>query len=463
MANTPNYDIDYNDERFGKVESDREQALTELEQTYGGMIGNADQYYDAQIQASKDWADKQSQLQQDRTDFAIEQIEQQKDKAHKDYLKEQSGAYVDWRKQSNQYGVNAEQMAAAGLANTGFSESSQVSMYNTYQNRVATARESFNNAVLNYNNSIKDAQLQNNAALAEIAYQALRQQLELSLAGFQYKNQLILEQANKKTELDNMYYNRYLDVLEQINTENAMKEDIRQYNESMKWQTKQAELDRTFKEQQAALDRQFEEQQAVLDRQFKTEQAELERKHDKEMLAAETKAAKEKLQAQHQYEMAQLKKEQEYKMAQLDKQLANEKSLLNYQNMLSKQSYGSVGGSSGSVKRTSGSTSYGSAKAVNFSDTVGSVKGNTAVSTNYYQGAANKDCKYGTFKNGYQPDNVNGKKLKKTGDTVTFTTTYQYGAQKGQKVTVTQNVWEDTSGNKWYWDGIANKYKPFEG
>jgi hypothetical protein len=236
-----NYDINYDDQRFAQVESDKGNALSELEQTYAGMIGESDNYYQAQIDASKQWADKQSQLQQEQTDFNIEQIEQQKAQAQKDYTKEQSGAYVDWRKQSNQYGSEAEKMASAGLANTGFSESSQVSMYNTYQNRFATARESFNTAVLNYNNAIKDARLQNNAALAEIAYKSLQTQLELSLHGFQYKNNLILEQANKKTELENTYYNRYLDVLNQINHENAMAEEIRQYNQNYELQMKNFE------------------------------------------------------------------------------------------------------------------------------------------------------------------------------------------------------------------------------
>ena len=239
---TPTYDVNYEDERFGQVESDKQQAMTELEQTYGGMIGESDKYYQAQIDASKEWADKQSQLQQEQTDFTIEQIEQQKDQAHKDYVKEQSGAYVDWRKQSNQYGAEAEKMASAGLTNTGFSESSQVGMYNAYQNRVTTARESYNQAVLNYNNAIKDARLQNNSVLAEIAFQALQTQLELSLQGFQYKNQLLLDQANKKIELDNTYYNRWQDVLNQINHENAMAEEVRQFEENYKLQTQQLEL-----------------------------------------------------------------------------------------------------------------------------------------------------------------------------------------------------------------------------
>lgn len=227
------YDINYDDTRFQQVQSDKSAALNEIDNVYQGMIDQSDSFYQAQIDASKQWAEQQSQLQQEKSDFAIDQIEQQKAQAQQDYTKEQSGAYVDWQKQSNQYGVNAEQMAAAGMTNTGYSESSQVAMYNTYQNRVATARESFQKAVLNYNNSITEARLHNNSLLAEIAYNSLQQQLELSLQGFQYKNNLLLEKAAQRLEVENMYYNRYQDVLAQINREIALAEQMRQYNESL--------------------------------------------------------------------------------------------------------------------------------------------------------------------------------------------------------------------------------------
>ena len=217
------YEINYDDERFTQVENDKNAALNEVESTYNDMISQSDKHFQSQIDAVGDWKDKQTEIQNQQTDFTIEQINQQKDQTKKDYLKEQSGAYVDWQKQSGQYGANAEAMAANGMANGGYSESSQVSMYNTYQNRVAVAREAYTRAVLNYDNAIKDARLQNNAALAEIAYQALQQELELSLQGFQYKNQLVLGLADKKMQIDSEYYNRYLAVLDQINTEEAFK------------------------------------------------------------------------------------------------------------------------------------------------------------------------------------------------------------------------------------------------
>ena len=237
----PNYDVNYDDKRFVEVEHDEQEALSDVEKTYGGMISESDKYYQDQVNASKEWAETQKQNQQAQTDFAIEKINQQKEQAQKDYTKEQSGAYVDWQKQSTQYGANAEAMAAKGMANGGYSESSQVAMYNQYQQRVTSAREVYNQAVLNYNNAITEARLQNNSILAEIAYEAQKQQFELALAGFQYKNQLILAKANEKREVDNMYYGRYQDVLKQINQENALAEEVRQYNESMAFQKEQFE------------------------------------------------------------------------------------------------------------------------------------------------------------------------------------------------------------------------------
>lgn len=360
---TPNYDINYDDKRFTQVEADKQQALTDVENTYAGMIDQTDSYYQAQIDASKQWADKQAQIQQDNTDFAIEQIEQQKGQANKDYLKEQSGAYADWQKQSNKYGANAEQMAASGLSNTGFSESSQVSMYNTYQNRVATARESYNQAVLNYNNNIKEAQLQNNSKLAEIAYTALQQQLELSLSGFQYKNQLIEQQTNKKLEVDNMYYNRYQDVLNQMNQENALAEDVRQYNENLQMQKDQfqeeirqyntsLQLQREqLKEEIRQYEQSYKLQVKQFDesiRQFDAEMARLKKKDAEEYALEIQQLELQKEQAQQ--AQAQWEKEYQLKQAELKEQ----------QRQFDKQyaaSQAKTSGGTSSINKTSSSSS----------------------------------------------------------------------------------------------------------
>lgn len=234
MAN--DYQINYDDERFKAVEAEKQDRLNEVNQTYNNMVSQSDQFYQDQINAARDYATTQQDLQNQQTELAVNEINQAKAKAQKEYLKEQRGAYTDWQKQSNQYGVAAEQQAASGLRNTGYSESSQVSMYNTYQNRVATAKDSYNLAVQNYDNSIAQARLANNSKLAEIAYKALQTELELSLSGFQYKNTLLLDQMNKQQTISDTYYNRWTNVLNQMNTENALAEQIRQYNEKMAYQ-----------------------------------------------------------------------------------------------------------------------------------------------------------------------------------------------------------------------------------
>ena len=232
--------VNYNDERFAKVEADKQTAINNANNTYNTMVNQSDAKYNELIQASKDFATTQQQIQQDNTDFAIDKIEQQKDKTERDYTREQTAAYTDYQKATDQYGVNAEALAQNGMSNTGYAESSKVQAFTTYQNRYAVARESYNQAVLNYDNAIKEAQLANNAQLAEIAFKALQTQLEYSLQGFQYKNELLKTKLNTQIQLDSEYNNRYQQVLSQINTEKSLAEQIRQYNSTLAFQKQQA-------------------------------------------------------------------------------------------------------------------------------------------------------------------------------------------------------------------------------
>ena len=244
--------VNYDDKRFTEVKNQEATAVRETEGKYDNMINQTDSFYQQQIDASKDWANKQSELQQAQTDFAIEKTEQQKEQAKKDYTKEQKGAYADYQKATGQYGANAEQLAVQGLNQAGYSESVRTNMYNTYQNRYMAARESYTQAILNYDNAIKEAQLANNAQLAQIAYEALQKQLELSLQGFQYKNQLVLQKLEAVNQQKDRYYQRYQDVLQQINTENALAEQIRQFNEQMAEEKRQYNETMAFNKQKAA-------------------------------------------------------------------------------------------------------------------------------------------------------------------------------------------------------------------
>ena len=63
---------------------------------------------------------------------------------------------------------------------------------------------------------------------------------------------------------------------------------------------------------------------------------------------------------------------------------------------------------------------------------------------NPYTGTKNKDAKYGTFSNGYQPNNINGTKLVNSGMSTSVT---------GKE----QTIWK-ANGKYWLWRGDLNKY-----
>ena len=242
------------DEEVKLTQADADAMLTQGEKDvtasntmYDGMVTKNETAMNDALGLIETNKANQTEIANQQTDFAIEKIEQQKDQAKKDYTKEQSGAYVDWQKQSNQYGANAEQRASAGMANTGYAESAQVSMYNQYQNRITAARESYNQAVLNYNNAIKDAQLQNSSILAEIAAQALEKSLEITLTYTQQNNALLQAKANAAMQIKAQAHSNYIDVLNQINAQNSLAESKR-HNEAteklasdqFEWQKDQA-------------------------------------------------------------------------------------------------------------------------------------------------------------------------------------------------------------------------------
>ena len=221
--------VNTNDERLLQYESTKNNLINEAQTNYNKVSSGAEQKYNELINATKDYGEQQAEITQAQTDQTIKEINQNKEQAEKDYIKEQKGAYTDYAKQTNAYGTNAEIQASAGLQGSGYSESSKVSMYNTYQNRYTTAREVFNKAVLNYDNQIAQAQLQNNAQLAEIAFNSLQTQLTLALEGFQYQNELLNNLLSQKLSIsgtyDNLWQSQYNTLLNEA-----------QFNEQMAYQ-----------------------------------------------------------------------------------------------------------------------------------------------------------------------------------------------------------------------------------
>ena len=256
--------VNYNDERFQQVEDEKQEQLNQYNQTYDNLIAEREDLTNQQQGLVDQWQQTQNENLDKQFQFQQDLINQQKAETEKAYEKEAKSAYTDYQKEIDRYGVSREQQVANGLNNSGYSESSNVSMYNTYQNRLATAKESMDKAYLEFDNAIREAQLTNDVTKAENALTALEQKLNISLEAFNYKDTATQNKLNWQQQINSDYYNRYQNVLNQINYENEQAEAIRQYNEQMKFQQEQLEYQ---KEQDRIAQQQWEKEYALAKQQ----------------------------------------------------------------------------------------------------------------------------------------------------------------------------------------------------
>lgn len=216
MADTVNYEVDPKHELLEAENAATDKMVTESNTAYDNAIANnnaTSKELQGQIDANTNDLVKAQQAQ---SDLAIQGIKNDMAEAEKDYLKEQSGAYVDWQKQSNRYGANAEAKAAMGMTNTGFTESSQVAMYNQYQNRVAIAREAYTRATTDFKLGIAEAKAANSVALAEIRANALAQSLEIAMQFAMQNNTLLTQKASAATSLRAQGRQNWLSVYDRL-------------------------------------------------------------------------------------------------------------------------------------------------------------------------------------------------------------------------------------------------------
>lgn len=258
------YNVNYDDERFKQVENEKQSELDKYNKTYDNLINERNNFTNQQQQLVDQWENTQKDIANQNLQYQKDLIEQQRNKTEKEYQNEAKASYIDYQKEVDKYGVSRENVTANGLSNSGYAESSKVDMYNTYQNRLATARKSLEDAGIEFDNAIREAQMSNNETLAQNALTALQNKLNIALEGFNYKTEQENNKLNWNNTINNNYYNRYKDVESQINYENETAEKIRQYNENMAYQKEQQRLEQQRWEQEMAYQR---EQDAIANAQ----------------------------------------------------------------------------------------------------------------------------------------------------------------------------------------------------
>ena len=398
------------EERYAKVEADKQNAINKSNQIYNDLLNSNSQLAQQQKDYINNWQTTQNELADKNANYQIELQNQNKQKAEDEFKNESiasKNAYYDF---INPYGANAEIQAKNGLNNTGYSETTKLGAWNTQQNRTAKARASMNDAITQYNNSIKEIELNRDTTKSQYALQALQQQLEAAMQEFNTSSQLKQNQLSNNQSLESEYNNRYDTVWNQINTEKQQAEAIRQYEQNYALQQKQYQEDI----------RQFDENIAYL-----------KAKDEKEYQLQIQQLEEQKRQAQ----IEQANWEKEYQLSL--QQLSLDQYKTYSQNSSSKYSTGVV--SYGALV-----DSYGDGNGnMIYIDSNGN-KYKMKEGYNPYTGTKNPDVENGSW-GSYQPNNVNGNKLSKSGKTV------NYNNQS-------QNVWKCTDGNYYLWDGTQNKY-----
>ncbi len=238
--------VNYEDDRFKQVKNEKQSELNKYNETYNDLINERNNLTNQQQEMVDRWENTQKDIANKNLQYQKDLIEQQRKKAEQTYQNEAKTSYIDYQKEVDKYGVSRENVVNNGLSNSGYSESSKVDMYNTYQNRLGTARKSMQDAGLEFDNAIRQAQLSNDETLAQNALTALQNKLNIILEGFNYRSEQENNRLNWNNTINNNYYNRYKDVESQINYENETAEKIRQYNEQMEYQK---ERDRIADEQ----------------------------------------------------------------------------------------------------------------------------------------------------------------------------------------------------------------------
>lgn len=296
--------VDTNDGRLTSINRDRQQAIANSNNDYNqrinqnrtdynNMINSTDQYYNQINNSLNQGLQKQQEAMNAQTEANINRINTEKEKANRNYLKEQKGSYIDYRNATNQYGANAEQMASNGLWGSGYSETYRSNAYNTWQNRVATARQSLNDTMTSYDQQITDALNSNNTAQAELWSKIALQVAQNSLQGFQYKNTLIESRNTQENNLiqarnsredtlnsryDTLYQNTWSDMSADLNRK------ISNYQWGQGWLSDIQKERQSFNQWQA----EYEQKKAYYAAQIRQSQAQLAEtiRHNKAMESA---------------------------------------------------------------------------------------------------------------------------------------------------------------------------------
>lgn len=171
-------------------------------------VANYNQMLDQSLQQQNDIVNKQTQMQ-------VDSLGRQKEDIDRETVQQNRALYQDYKKNSNPFGQQAENLAGQGLANSGYAETTQARMYNTYQNNITATLNNARQLKADVDFQIQQARQTGDITLAQNALQLYNQRMQLLSQEYDMRNnreqflyqkkQDALAQRNWQTEFD---YNR---------------------------------------------------------------------------------------------------------------------------------------------------------------------------------------------------------------------------------------------------------------
>ena len=252
------------DDRLYQIEQQKQAALNQSNNMYQGLLNDNQNLYNEQ----KEYANQQEQIQNDILDKQLanqrQEIDTQRNIARQNYQAESKRARNDYTSFINPYGVQAEMQAQNGLNNSGYSETTKLGGFNTYQNRLANANKAMQDAFTQYDSDMNKAILNNDVQKAQNALNKLQMQLQYSQDFYNNKSSLSQNQLSNSQDLDNNYFNRYQTEYSNIQNEKAAEEarrqwekefaeQQRQYNEKLAYQREADARELAYKQEQARI------------------------------------------------------------------------------------------------------------------------------------------------------------------------------------------------------------------
>lgn len=242
------------------LEQEKQTQINDYNTNYNNQINNYNDLLKTEKENINTQTEQQKQIQQQNYNYNVDLINQQKQEAAKETDKQVKDAYVDYMKQTNEMGGALENLASRGLATQGYSESSKVSMYNTYQNRVGTAKEALLKANTDFNNKMTEAKLNNDAALAELELNKMNQMYQIALKGFEFTTNMYNQKLNYEQGLNEYYTGRQDTLQSRIDNYNATLGNIAEKREEQyRYEQEQARIKEQQKYERELAQKEFQE------------------------------------------------------------------------------------------------------------------------------------------------------------------------------------------------------------